>query len=144
MHLTLKQEGVYPQKLTLEEQQMKFQEFLKYYNYERPHEALGQKTPSTLYLPSNRIWTGNFQEVKYPSGYEIKRVRAGGLVSWMGEDIFVGKMLAEEHLGITINEKGFWSVFFGPILLGEINEEKKFIQPERKTRTDSKYKTNVY
>lgn len=144
MHLTLKQEGIYPLKLSLEEQQKKFEDFLKYYNYVRPHEALGQKTPSTLYLPSNRIWTGNFQEVEYPSGYEIKRVRAGGLVSWRGEDIFVGKVLAEEHLGITLNEKGLWSVFFGPVLLGEIDDEKKFIQPQTKTRINSKYKISTY
>ncbi len=40
MHLTLKTEGGFPLQLTLNEQQMKFKDFPRCFNYELPYEPL--------------------------------------------------------------------------------------------------------
>ena len=46
MHLTLKKEATRPPGLNALQQQAKFDEFMREFNGERPHEALAMKTPS--------------------------------------------------------------------------------------------------
>jgi putative transposase len=143
MHLTLKEEGVFPN-LTLKEQQLKFKDFQKYYNFERPHEALGQKTPSTLYIPSNREWKGKLYSPEYSQEFDIKRVRAGGVMAWNGRDIFIGKTLSNEYVGIKENEEGEREIFYGPVFLGIINNEIKLNTFPIKNRKQTNYKSVVY
>ena len=52
MHLTLKQETASPPRGTMRSQQRRFEEFLREYNEQRPHEALEQRTPAELYQRS--------------------------------------------------------------------------------------------
>lgn len=144
MHLTLKNEAVFPLQLTLREQQLKFAEFLKYYNYERPHEALGQKTPGSIYAPSTRIWSGKLKTPEYSSDYQVRRLRGGGQLAWYGTDVQIGKTLESECIGIKENEDGEWSVYFGPVFLGTINHEKRFVQPQVGGRRNQHYKCRVY
>jgi putative transposase len=144
MHLTLQEEGAFPLKLTLKEQQMKFMEFQQYFNLERPHEALGQKTPASIYLPSERVWTGQLRSPEYSQDYQAKRVRASGTISLLGMDIFVGKTLEDEYVGLKEDMDGNWEVYFGPVFLGIINHEKRLIQPTQKTREKSKYAQRIF
>lgn len=144
MHLTLKKEAIFPLKLTLKEQQLKFVEFLKYYNYERPHEALGQKTPGSIYKSSGRIWDGKLKTPEYLSEYQVRRLRGAGQLAWYGTDIQIGTTLGGEYVGLKENEEGEWSVYFGPVFLGTINHEKKFIQPKGKKGRNEYYKCRAY
>jgi len=52
MHRTLKAQTTRPPESTFERQQQRFDYFRHEYNNERPHEALGQKRPATIYVPS--------------------------------------------------------------------------------------------
>ena len=54
MHKTLKDETTRPPAAGLAAQQRKFNSFLDEFNNERPHEALDQQTPASLYRPSTR------------------------------------------------------------------------------------------
>jgi len=54
MHKTLKYETTIPPAANLKKQQDRFDVFRPEYNYVRPHEALGMKTPSSIYSPSSR------------------------------------------------------------------------------------------
>ena len=47
------------------QQQDEFESFVHEYNYERPHEALQMKTPSSLYQPSARPYQG-LPALEYP------------------------------------------------------------------------------
>lgn len=142
MHLTLKQEGVFPS-LTLEEQQMKFIDFQKYYNFTRPHEALKQNTPGSLYTPSPRTWNGKLKSPEYLEKYKTKKVREGGQIALHGNDVFIGKTLKNEYVGLKENEEGHLSVYFGPVFLGVINDQNQLVQPKL-TRTTTKYKTRIF
>ncbi|HXP50067.1 MAG TPA: integrase core domain-containing protein, partial [Bacteroidia bacterium] len=62
MHLTMEKEGFVPGS-SLKDQIKIIDEFVEYYNFERPHEALGQKTPGSLYIPSTRAWNGKLSEI---------------------------------------------------------------------------------
>lgn len=55
-HLTLKQETATPPARTPKKQQEAFDRFHTVYNEERPHEALGQVPPATVYTPSPRSY----------------------------------------------------------------------------------------
>lgn len=144
MHSTLKNEGIYPLELTLEEQQLKFKEFQEYFNHKRPHEALSQKTPASIYKASNREWKGELKSPEYSEEYKKIRVRSGGVLAWKGSDVFVGKALINEYVGIKENQDGDWVMYYGPVFLGTINHEKKLILPIKKTRWGKKYKVRVY
>ena len=53
MHRTLKAETARPAASSFAAQQRAFDSFSHEYNHERPHEALGQVPPATLYRPSS-------------------------------------------------------------------------------------------
>lgn len=144
MHLTLKEEGIHPLKLNLEEQQMKFKEFLNYFNHKRPHESLGQKTPGSVYQTSERKWTGKLKSPEYTEEYLVKRVRYGGILSLYGTDIFIGNTLADEYIGLRENEDGDLLAYYGPVHLGLINREKKLLLPQTLRRRNSGYAARVY
>lgn len=141
MHRTLRAEGI-SISLTLEEQQMKFKDFIRYFNYERPHEALNQKVPGSVYTSSDRIWKGCFRSPEYDEGIIVKKVREQGLLAWYGKDIYIGKTLKNEFIGLKESENG-WEVYFGPIYLGLIQDEH-LIVPTRKDRIKTKFKVRCY
>jgi len=144
MHKTLKAEGIFPLRLTLDEQQMKFREFIHYYNYERPHEALGQRPPGSIYVPSDRSWDGNLRSPEYDQSCLVKRVSERGQTSWKGRDIYIGKTLKGEHIGLKEGEQGEWEVYFGPVFLGIIDYENNFISPIERQRINRIYKVRCY
>jgi transposase InsO family protein len=137
MHLTMENESFYPETLDLQEQIMKLIEFQLYYNFERPHEALGQKTPGSIYVPSNRIWTGKLQPIEYSKEYIVRKVRSCGNICWKQHDIYTSRFLQVEYLGIKEDDNGF-GVYFGPIYLGSLKNEKELEVTRREIR--KKYK----
>jgi hypothetical protein len=52
MHLTLKKEATRPPGTNSLQHQARFDEFIKEFNEERPHEALAMKRPADVYRPS--------------------------------------------------------------------------------------------
>lgn len=130
MHGTLQSEGVFPD-LKLEEQQIKFREFQDYYNFERPHEALGQKMPGSVYVPSTRRWNGKLKSPEYPEEHIKGKVKSCGKMSWKGIEIYIGRSLSNEYIGLEKIEGGF-RAYYGPIKLGVITNKNEFIIPRRK------------
>ncbi len=125
-HLTLKQETATPPALTIRLQQEKFNQFQQYYNFKRPHEALTQKTPGSIYVPSKRVWDGKFKTPKYPKEYLVRKVGTSGNISWINHAFFISQMLKGEDVGLIEIKVGIMAVYFGPILLGEIDMNKGF------------------
>lgn len=123
-HLTLKKETGSPPALTLPLQLVKMEQFLKYYNDVRPHEALGQIAPSQVYRQSARKWDGKLRAPEYDNGYETKKVQACGHITWKGRDFFISEILKGEYIGIKEQVMGIKDIFYGPILLGRIDLNK--------------------
>ena len=122
---------------------MRFKEFQTYFNFQRPHESLGQKTPGSVYSASPRKWTGKLEAPEYSKEYEIKKVRSSGQISWYGREIFLGKVLENEYVGIKEEDEN-WTVFYGPALLGHINPDNGFTQPIRSVRKQRNFKTRIF
>lgn len=120
MHGTLKQETARPPAATLGAQQARFAAFQAEYNGERPHQALGQVPPATLYTPSPRLYPDKIPTHRdYPVTATIRSVRHNGQIKWRGELVFISEVLAGELVAVTEAEHG-WLVRFGPIALGTL------------------------
>jgi transposase InsO family protein len=129
MHLTLKQEATRPPGQNLLQQQERFDRWARIYNDERPHEALEDKPPATLYVPSKRALPKHDPEPGYPLHDLTKRVNKSGGISF-GSPFYVysiGRALADELVGLREVEDGRWLVTFSRLDLGYIDlHERKF------------------
>jgi transposase InsO family protein len=124
MHRTLKAEAASPPAATLKEQQERFDRFRREFNEERPHEALGQKTPASFYVASSRPYPCALREPVYDQAAAVRKVRSSGEIKWNGEFVFVSQVLIGEPVGIAETESGEWRVTYAHVELG-------FIDPKR-------------
>jgi len=118
MHLTMEKEGFLPNSF-LHDQILHLKKFREYFNFRRPHEALGQVTPGSIYVPSIRPWNGRLQAMEYSSEYQMGKVRSCGKMAWKGSQVYVSPVFHGEILGIKEGTDGF-EVYFGPYLLGRL------------------------
>lgn len=125
MHLTLKQETASPPARSLREQLERFEDFRRIYNHERPHEALGQCPPASLYAPSPRPFDGILRSPDYPAEAALRKVRGSGEIKWKGRYVFVSEVLAGEPIGLTEIADDVWLVKYGPIILGTLKGQGK-------------------
>jgi hypothetical protein len=123
MHWTLKQQTASPPAANRKAQQRAFDRFRAEYNHQRPHEALGQAPPARHYRPSPRPYPDLLPELEYPGHFEIRRVGSSGCISWQGHFLHLTETLAKEYVGLEEIDDAIWSIFFGPILLGRLNEK---------------------
>jgi transposase InsO family protein len=121
MHRTLKAETAKPPRANMVAQQVAFDLFRREYNHERPHEALGQKTPASLYAPSSRLFPESLPPIVYPDDVVQRHVGPGGLLHWAGCYWYVSWCMRGETVGVREIAKDQWSVQFGPIVLGVLN-----------------------
>jgi transposase InsO family protein len=122
-HRTLKDETANPPKYSRAAQQRAFNRFRREYNEERPHEALGMRTPAELYTPSKREYTGKEPErFDYPSSFEVRRVQENGNFKWKGSRAFVSETLAGEDIGMEPVGNGIWDIHLGPLRIAMFNE----------------------
>jgi len=123
MHLTL-QEVIERPARTLRGQQGRFQAFRQEFNQERPHEALGQRTPASVYRPSPRPYPTRLPNVEYEQGIVIKGVHQHGDIRWQGQRVFLNQALAGEEVGFQPLSDGLWLVRFGSVRLAKWDERK--------------------
>ena len=70
------------------------------YNYERPHEALGNKTPGEVYQPVNlRRYQEQPREWEYSGGI-VKRLNTKGMLRYRQQTYFVSEALAAERVRV--------------------------------------------
>src|SRR5881397_3258702 len=122
MHKTLKAETARPPRRTLAAQQRRFDWFRHRYNAERPHEALGQRLPASLYRESPRPYPATLLPITYPGHYEVRRVSRNGGIRWGSRWVNVSHVLAELDVGFEEIDDGLWEVYFGPVWLGRLHE----------------------
>jgi putative transposase len=123
MHLTMQQDG-FVLGSSLKDQIKIIEEFIEYYNFERPHEALGQRTPGSLYVPSKRVWNGRLEEISYPKEFKALKVKSCGKASYRGGEIYISRILEGENIGMIEGEKGL-EMYYGDIFLGNVGKDQR-------------------
>jgi len=128
MHRTLKAETARPPAGNLSDQQRRFNDFRAEYNEERPHEALGQETPASIYMTSTRPFPERISSIEYPGHFEIRRVSRNGGIRWNSHWVNVSHVLATEFVGLEEVDDDLWNVYFGPVWLGRFHEKELKIE----------------
>lgn len=119
-HLTLKQETTRPAKSNLFQQQEAFDNFKIIYNGERPHEALGQKTPQCFYAKSPRLMS-EAKSTSYELYDQVMKVDCGGKIrTWNNKRCFVSSALAGYQVGLRRLKNDHWLINFAGHDLGWI------------------------
>jgi putative transposase len=135
MHRTLKAEATKPPGSNLKEQQRKFDRFRVEYDTERPHEALGQKTPVSIYLPSGRMLPRKVPKVEYESFMTVRQVKQNGCIKWKNDEVYVSGVLAGERVGLKQISENDWEMRFSFHKLGVLDDR---IGKVRRLRVDEK------
>ena len=106
---------------TMRAQQKTFDRFRHEYNEVRPHEALGQVPPCSVYRPSPRPYPDRLPAVDYPNTFVTRLVSASGGIRWCSSQIFVNSALAGQHVGLEEVDDGIWSVYFATAQVGRLD-----------------------
>ena len=140
MHRVLKQETANPPKANRRLQQEAFAAFQREYNEERPHEALGWKTPAELYEPSVRPYPARLPELEYPPGAHLRRISQQGSLKWKCERTFLSEVLARQTVGLLETEENFFEVYYGPLLIGWFDGRSHLFAPDQPVPRNHRHK----
>ena len=121
MHRTLKAETARPPRSSFSAQQRAFDRFQLEYNQERPHEALGQEVPASLYRPSLRPYPRRLPQPEYPKYFETCVAYPNGVISFGTTQWYVSNCLAGERVGLEPCDDGRWRVHFGCVPIGVLD-----------------------
>src|SRR5271157_4285031 len=127
MHRTLKQEAVAPPRKNMSEQQRAFDRFRAEFNNERPHEALGQKPPVSVYHRSARVYPAKLVEVDYPQHFSVRQVKNSGCFKWQGQELYLSGALAGERIGLKQIDNSTWNIYFSFYPLALLDERTLMI-----------------
>ena len=133
-HRTLKQHTADPPAANRRAQQRAFESFCCEYNEQRPHQALGQQVPASLYRPSDRAYPSQLPEIEYPSSFPQRQVGKRGEIYWRGARIFVSEVLYGEPLGLEAIADGVYRVWFCSLQLGTFDERRGKLAPLSRRR----------
>jgi transposase InsO family protein len=122
LHRTLKAEATRPPARTRRAQQARFDAFRQEYNTVRPHEALGQRPPASLYTPSPTPYPrGGPPALSYPTHFLERRVTSAGLIWWQHQDIYVSQAFCGYTLGLDPVSPPCHDVYLADLLLGSVD-----------------------
>lgn len=134
-HRTLKDEVISPPKASLIKQQQAFDLFCQEYNFDRPHEALANKTPDYVYEPSLRPYPSRPPEMVYPDHMITRKVRPNGSIAWHGRECYISETIIGEPVALDQIDDRYFEIYYGPIKLAVYDDAKKiFIKPKRKKK----------
>ena len=83
-----------------------FADWRNCYNNERPHEALGMKCPSEIYVPSKRIYCDQVEKFEYSGKYHVIKVNSWGYVRFDHWQVYLSETMIDEHIEFRPNPNG--------------------------------------
>ena len=83
-----------------------FHDWRNCYNNERPHEALGMKCPSDIYVPSNRVYWDDVKKYEYSGKYHVIKVNSWGYVRFDRWQIYLSETMIDEYIEFRPNPNG--------------------------------------
>ena len=99
------------------------------YNAVRPNEAICMKTPDEIYRPSERKYTGDFDEIEYPMGFDVRKVTASGEIIVRSIRVTIGYALRGWHVGLRPSGNNTYDVFLADFLLGTLDLDSTCFSP---------------
>jgi len=118
MHRVYKAEVASPAAANPRAQQWRTTRWITYYNHVRPHEALAQRVPASLYRKSRRAYRARLAPLTYRPGWRQRRVTASGYVRWRARLRVIGRAFGGQDIGFKPLSAGVHEVYFGHHLIG--------------------------
>lgn len=118
MHRTLQEGAMEQPAATLRVLQKRLDQFRQEYNQQRPHEALGQRVPASLYQRAEREYPRRIEEPHYAPQARVRRVESGGRINLEGRRTFLSHALEGKWVGLEPEQEGAWRVLFYKQWLG--------------------------
>lgn len=122
MHRELKRETAQPPARTLPAQQRRSQRWVRYYNHERPHEALGGAVPADRYRRSPRHYR-KLRPMRYRRNWHRRQVRSNGQIKWQGRMRSIGEAFVGQRIGLRRVAPNCYEVYFGHDCLGLLYDQ---------------------
>jgi putative transposase len=124
-HKTLKAETASPPAGTPSSQQRRFDRFTREYNEDRPHESLGNDTPSSRYAPSRRPYPNTLPDLVYPANHLVRSIRTAGTIKWHGSQIYISETLVGECVGLEPIDEDQWLIRFASLPLAILDNRPR-------------------
>lgn len=124
MHRTLKYEALDPIARNLKEQQKQFDLFRLEFNNHRPHESLGQDTPSMHYKKSSRPYIEKPLPPHYDFDCSVRQVRHSGEIKFKGGMYYLTQLLTGQPVGLKEVADARWGIYFSFYQLGILDLRK--------------------
>ena len=106
--------------------------YFRFYNRERPHEALAMKTPASRYAPSSRAYPEQLPELEYDSGDVIRKVQGKGELHYKGKSYVLGKAFSGYPVAVRqTRSDDSLEVYFGAHHVATISLKESSISIEK-------------
>lgn len=123
MHRDLKARTTRPPERDSASQQLSCNSFRHFYNFERPHEGIGQERPATLHRSSPRPYPKRIPKPDYPAHFEKRTIKNNGCLRWRNELIYLAHGLKGETVALEPVDDQVWRVFFYGFVIATLDEE---------------------
>lgn len=128
-HRVLKAATTRPPAPTVRRQQQRFNVFVRDYNTERPHEALGDAVPATRYVASPRPCPATLPDPEYPGHWDTSVVGSNGCIRWRGRTIFLTRALVRQRIALEEVDDDLWTVRFAHLRLARWDGRAHRLRP---------------
>ncbi len=130
-HRTLKTELInYNRFKSIQDCQLKFNEWRSMYNCERPHQAIDMMTPITRYKPAAREFPEDLPPIEYAPDDHVRKVQGKGEISFKGRIFTVGKAFKGYPVALRpTNNDGEYNVYFCSNKIANINMKNYIKKP---------------
>ena len=95
-----------------------FERHRNLYNNTRPHEALGQRRPAAIYLPSKQPYVPLTYDPQDDGCDERRAVTTDGSIKWRGSLVFISEAFEKRIVGLRQVRATTWSVHSYGLELG--------------------------
>jgi putative transposase len=106
-------------------QQRRTDKWLRCYNHERPHAGLNLRVPAQLFRKNIRTKPPKPAPWSYHKDWPRRWVKGNGEISWRGVRRYVGEAFVGDYVALKPGGKQRWLVYFGPVLIGQLNEQEQ-------------------
>jgi transposase InsO family protein len=122
-HRTLKAEVLRGRSFeTHAEAQLQFDAWREVYNHERPHEALGLRTPGSVYEVSPREFPERLPAIEYGPGDVVRKVGSSGQIRFRGRTCKLSQAFAGEAVALrATREEGVWEAYYCLQRIGRVD-----------------------
>ncbi len=94
------------------------------YNWIRPHEALGMRTPGSVYEPSNRKRPATMPAPFFPDGSIPRKCDDQGIISYKAQRYKLGRSFSGQPVGLHENQNGVLCIVWASFTLAPLEDFK--------------------